>query len=153
MGVRYIQKCCLNFLCTVVSCADTNIYDKPRISACQCVGQSLSRATHMLKMSVPCVWIVRHTVCVTLAPMGAENDKVLCHSLKKLLPPLSIIDGCRSDEGQGNVVGCSLRFLLSGSRSTFLELSQTLTHSLRSRDDQASLSPSDPPDPAQLLEH
>lgn len=126
---------------------------RPTVSACQCIGQRLLRTTHEFTMSVPCVRIVRHIVCLTLAPMGAEDDKALCHTLKRLLPSLSIIDGCRSDEGQGNVVGCSLRFLLSGSRSTFLEASQTLTHCLESRDDQASLSPSDPPDPAQLLEH
>lgn len=83
-----------------------------------CIGQPLFRVTRKSRMSVPFVWIVRHTVCLTPAPMGAENDKALCHTLKKLLPPLSIIDGCLSDAGQGNVVGCSWRFLLSGSRST-----------------------------------
>lgn len=72
---------------------------RPAVSACQCIGQPLFRTTHKFKLSVPCVRIVAHTVCLTLAPMGAEDDKALCHTLKRLLPPLSIIDGCRSDEG------------------------------------------------------
>lgn len=74
---------------------------------------------------------------------GSWWHSIVSH-FRKPLPPLSIIDGCCCDEGQGNALVRSLRLLLSGSRSTFLDSSQTLTHCLQSGDDQASLSPPDP---------
>ncbi|KAK2902401.1 hypothetical protein Q8A73_012147 [Channa argus] len=94
------------------------------------------------------LWIYRFLE-VFVHPIAAQESSLSNRRwLYRSPPPPS----CCSDEGPGNVVGCSSRLPLSSTRSIFLEPSQTLTHCLQSGDDHAALSPSGPPDPAQLLE-
>lgn len=123
-------------------------------------GSKMRFLAEMVKTSA-CVWIVKHTVFVTPAPMGAVEYKVLRHPfMKELLlnsvTPAAAVVVARLEGHAGPLSAvpsaCQLKPLL--------EPSQTLTHQ-QSRDDQVSLSPPTPtpsgpspdhPDPAQLLE-